>query len=180
MSQRRHDPEQRVPPPGFGRVGTRLLELAENVVYAGIALLLVLAALALLVLAGRTAWSLTGNLSQAPMVELLDVLLLVFIVVELLFAVRTTVEKRELVAEPFLVIGVIAIKEIVVLSVEAAGAVGEGAGFRDRITEIAVLGGLVLLLGATPWLLRRKEREPDEGEGGEQGAAPGRAAEARG
>src|SRR3712207_4968151 len=103
------------------------------------------------------------------MVELLDVLLLVFIVVELLFAVRTTVEKRELVAEPFLVIGVIAsIKEIVVLSVEAAGAVGEGAGFRDRITEIAVLGVLVLLLGATSWLLRRKEREPDEGEGGEQ------------
>ena len=160
--------EQRVPPPGFGLVGTRPLGLTENVVYAGIALLLVLAALALLVLAGRTAWSLTGDLSQAPMVELLDVLLLVFIVVELLFAVRTTVEKRELVAEPFLVIGVIAIKEIVVLSVEAAGAVGEGAGFRDRITEIAVLGVLVLLLGATSWLLRRKEREPDEGEGGEQ------------
>ena len=169
MTPRRHDPEQRVPPPGFGRVGTRVLELAENVVYAGIALLLVLAALALLVLAGRTAWSLTGNLSQAPMVELLDVLLLVFIVVDLLFAVRATVEKRELVAEPFLVIGVIAsIKEIVVLSVEAAGAVGEGAGFRDRITEIAVLGVLALLLGTTSWLLRRKEREPDEGEGGEQ------------
>ena len=180
MSQRRHDPEQRVPPPGFGRVGTRLLELAENVVYAGIALLLVLAALALLVLAGRTAWSLTGDLSQAPMVELLDVLLLVFIVVELLFAVRTTVEKRELVAEPFLVIGVIAsIKEIVVLSVEAAGAVGEGAGFRDRITEIAVLGVLVLLLGATSWLLRRKEREPDEGEGGEQEPAQERDVAAR-
>src|SRR3712207_8497992 len=76
-------------------------------------LFLVLAALVLLVLAGRTTWSLTGDLSQAPMLELLDVLLLVFIVVELLFAVRTTVEKRELVAEPFLVIGIIAsIKEI--------------------------------------------------------------------
>ena len=172
MTPRRHDPEQRVSPPGFGRVGTRVLELAENVVYAGIALLLVLAALALLVLAGRTAWSLTGDLSQAPMVELLDVLLLVFIVVELLFAVRTTVEKRELVAEPFLVIGVIAsIKEIVVLSVEAAGVVGRGPEFDDRITEIAVLGVLVLLLGLTAWLLRRKEREPDEGDGGGPGAS---------
>ncbi len=49
MAQRRHDPEQRVPPPGFGRVGTRVLEVAENVVYAGIAVFLVLAALALLV-----------------------------------------------------------------------------------------------------------------------------------
>jgi uncharacterized membrane protein (DUF373 family) len=176
MAQRRHDPERDVPPPGFGRAGTRALELAENVVYAGIALLLVVAALALLVLAGRTAWSLTGDLSEQPMLDLLDVLLLVFIVVELLFAVRTTVEKRELVAEPFLVIGVIAsIKEIVVLSVEAAGVVGEGAGFTDRITEIAVLGVLVLLLGATSLLLRRKEREPDEGEGADpEPAAPAR------
>jgi uncharacterized membrane protein (DUF373 family) len=176
MAQRRHDPERDVPPPGFGRAGTRALELAENVVYAGIALLLVVAALALLVLAGRTAWSLTGDLSEQPMLDLLDVLLLVFIVVELLFAVRTTVEKRELVAEPFLVIGVIAsIKEIVVLSVEAAGVVGEGAEFTDRITEIAVLGVLVLLLGATSLLLRRKEREPDEGEGADpEPAAPAR------
>ena len=157
-----------------------MLEVAENVVYAGIALFLVLAALALLVVAARTTWSLTGDLSQAPMLELLDVLLLVFIVVELLFAVRTTVEKRELVAEPFLVIGVIAsIKEIVVLSVEAAGVVGEGAGFRDRMTEIAVLGVLVLLLGATSWLLRRKEREPDEGEGGGPSTGQERAAEPR-
>jgi hypothetical protein len=48
--------------------------------------------------------------------------------------------------------------------VEAAKEVGNGAEFDDRITEIAVLGVLVLLLGATSWLLRRKEREPDEGE----------------
>jgi hypothetical protein len=39
---------------------------------------------------------------------------------------------------------------------------------------------LVLLLGATSWLLRRKEREPDEGEGGAPTPAPERAAEARG
>ena len=179
MAQRRHDPERDVPPPGFGRAGTRALEFAENVVYAGIALLLVVAALALLVLAGRTAWTLTSDLSEQPMLDLLDVLLLVFIVVELLFAVRTTVEKRELVAEPFLIIGVIAsIKEIVVLSVEAAGVVGEGAVFSDRITEIGVLGVLVLLLGATSWLLRRKEREPDEGEGSDP--VPSRAPSAPG
>ena len=96
---------------------------------------------------------------------MLDVLLLVFIVVELLFAVRTTVEKRELVAEPFLLVGIIAsIKEIVVLSVEAAGVLGKGDEFRDRVIEIAVLGVLVVLLGVTSFLLRRKEREPDEGE----------------
>jgi hypothetical protein len=53
----------------------------------------------------------------------------------------------------------------VVLSVESAKVVGKGAEFDDRIMEIAVLGVLVLLLGLTSFLLRRKEREPDEGEG---------------
>ncbi|MCU1603990.1 MAG: hypothetical protein JWP46_455 [Modestobacter sp.] len=160
----RPDPEQHGHPPGLGRVGTRALELAENVIYGGIALFLVLSALLLLVIAGRTTWTLVEDFSETSAVELLDVLLLVFIVVELLFAVRTTVERRELVAEPFLLVGIIAsIKEIVVLSVEAAAVTGRGAEFDDRITEIAVLGVLVVLLGGTAWLLRLKEREPDEG-----------------
>ncbi|WP_369136714.1 phosphate-starvation-inducible PsiE family protein [Modestobacter versicolor] len=158
------DPEKRGHPPGLGRVGTRALEIAENVVYTGIAIFLVATALLLLGVAAKTSWGLVGDFSTTPVLEVLDVLLLVFIVVELLFAVRTTVERRELVAEPFLLVGIIAsIKEIVVLSVEAAGVIGKGAEFDDRITEIAVLGVLVLLLGSTAWALRVKEREPDEG-----------------
>lgn len=152
-------------PPGIGRLGTRLLEISENVVYAGIAAFLVGTALVCLGLAGKTMWGLVHDFSEQPILDLLDILLLVFIVVELLFAVRSTVEKRELLAEPFLLVGIIAsIKEIVVLSVESAKEVGNGAEFDDRITEIAVLGVLVLLLGMTSFLLRRKEREPDEGE----------------
>jgi len=163
--QHTDDPEQKVRPPGFSRVGTRALEIAENLVYGGIAIFLVGSAFVLLAVAAKTSWGLVSDFSQKPLLEVLDILLLVFIVVELLFAVRTTVEKRELVAEPFLLVGIIAsIKEIVVLSVEAAGVFGSGAEFRDRIIEIAVLGVLVVLLGATAFLLRRKEREPDEAE----------------
>jgi uncharacterized membrane protein (DUF373 family) len=154
-------------PPGIGRLGTRLLEISENVVYAGIAAFLVGTALVCLVLAGKVTWGLASDFSEQPILDLLDILLLVFIVVELLFAVRSTVEKRELLAEPFLLVGIIAsIKEIVVLSVESAKEVGNGAQFDDRITEISVLGVLVLLLGVTSFLLRRKEREPDEGDSG--------------
>ena len=165
MADRRPDQvdpdEQR--PPALVRFGTRSLEIAENVVYAGIAAFLVLTALVLLLLAGKTSLGLLSDFSDQPVLELLDVLLLVFIVVELLFAVRSTVERRELVAEPFLMVGIIAsIKEIVVLSVEAAGVVGE-PGFGDRMIEVGVLGALVLSLGLTSLLLRRKEREPDEG-----------------
>jgi uncharacterized membrane protein (DUF373 family) len=164
------DPEENVPSPGFSRRGTRALEVAENLVYGGIALFLVLSAFVLLGVAGKTSLGLLSDFSEKPVLEVLDILLLVFIVVELLFAVRTTVEKRELVAEPFLLVGIIAsIKEIVVLSVEAATVLGRGAEFDDRILEIGLLGVLVVLLGVTSYLLRRKEREPDEGE-----PAPGR------
>ncbi len=86
-----------------------------------------------------------------------------FIVVELLSAVRTTLSKRELVAEPFLLVGIIAsIKEIVVLSVRAAEDIGTGEQFRDQMWQIGVLGVVVVLLGGTAWLLRLKEREPEE------------------
>ena len=151
-------------PPGFSRAGTRTLEVAENLIYGAIAVFLVGSAFVLLGVAAKTSFGLFSDFSQKPVLEVLDILLLVFIVVELLFAVRTTVEKRELVAEPFLLVGIIAsIKEIVILSVEAASALGKGDEFDDRIVEIGLLGVLVVLLGVTSFLLRRKEREPDEG-----------------
>ncbi|QNK83837.1 hypothetical protein H7F38_17045 [Nakamurella sp. PAMC28650] len=125
-------------------------------------------AASLVVVAGREVGSLFGDgaTNGDAAVKVLDILLLIFIVVELLFAVRTTVVRRELLAEPFLLVGIIAsIKEIVVLSVKAADEVGRGGPFDDSIREISVLGGLVLVLGLTAYLLRRKEREPDEGRG---------------
>ena len=160
------DPEREVPPPGFSRIGTRVLEVAENLVYGAIAIFLVGSAFVLLGVAAKTSLGLLTDFSQKPVLEVLDILLLVFIVVELLFAVRATVEKRELIAEPFLLVGIIAsIKEIVVLAVKAAEVAGEDDGtFEHQLLEIGVLGVLVLLLGITALLLRRKEREPDEAE----------------
>jgi divalent metal cation (Fe/Co/Zn/Cd) transporter len=147
------------------RTTDRVFAGAENVVYGGIALLLVVTALVLLVQAAGQLLSIRNTPVQDVTIQVLDTLLLVFIVVELLFAVRATLVKRELVAEPFLLVGIIAsIKEIVVLSVKAAEQVGKGAVFNDQVKEIAVLGVLVLLLAIAAWLLRLKEREPDEGD----------------
>jgi uncharacterized membrane protein (DUF373 family) len=126
----------------------------------------------LLVQAAGQLLSIRGTAVQDVTIEVLDTLLLVFIVVELLFAVRATLVKRELVAEPFLLVGIIAsIKEIVVLSVKAAEQVGKGAVFDDQLKEIAVLGVLVLLLAVAAWLLRLKEREPDEGDSSAESTA---------
>ncbi len=141
------------------------LAAAEKVVYLGIAALLGVAALVLLAVAAKDLADVFDDFGTNPVVEALDTLLLLFILVELLAAVRITIAKRELVAEPFLLVGIIAsIKEIVVLSVKAAESIGEGPVFTDQLREIAVLGIVVLLLGLTAWLLRIKEREPQEGQ----------------
>jgi uncharacterized membrane protein (DUF373 family) len=148
------------------------IERVENVVYLAVAVILFAVAA---VVIGKTVLTF-GDLGSGSVTEvaadILDLLLLVFIVVELLFAVRTTLSRRELVAEPFLLVGIIAsIKEIVVLSVKAADDIGTGATFRDQLWEIGVLGAVVLLLGVTAWLLRLKEREPEETEGAAADAA---------
>jgi uncharacterized membrane protein (DUF373 family) len=155
--------EQDAPPQV--RAGNRLLEWAETAVYIGIAVFLVITAVALLVDVARAVPDLfIGDSVTDTAVAVLDTLLLVFIVIELLYAVRITVVRRELIAEPFLLVGIIAsIKEIVVLSVKAAEAVGDDTKFTDSLWEIGVLGLLVLVFGVTALLLRRKEREPDEG-----------------
>lgn len=153
-------------PPRYVRIGNALLALTEDVVYVGIAVILAVSAVALLASAARGVLDLGGDESASKVVlSVLDTLLLVFIVVELLFAVRVILGKREVVAEPFLVVGIIAsIKEIIVLSVEAADVVGKGDAFRDSMIEIGILGLLVLVLSVAAIMLRAKEREPEEGD----------------
>jgi uncharacterized membrane protein (DUF373 family) len=84
--------------------------------------------------------------------------------VELLYAVRTTLKERQIVAEPFLIAGILAsIKEIIVLSVTAADEyIDQGPEFARAMVEIGLLAGTVVLLSVTAVLLRKKENEPEE------------------
>lgn len=152
-------------PPRYVRIGNAMLALTEDVIYVGIAILLTVSAVALLISAADGLTGVTETGTSEVVLLVLDRLLLVFIVVELLFAVRVVLGKREVVAEPFLVVGIIAsIKEIVVLSVQAAKDVGKGEKFDDAILEVAVLGVLVLVLSGAALILRAKGREPEEGD----------------
>jgi uncharacterized membrane protein (DUF373 family) len=142
----------------------RVLRIAENVVYSVAGVLL--AAAAVIVLATVTyhlARDLGDGVEKGVTVAL-DGLLLVFILLELLAGVRATMKERKLVAEPFLVVGIIAsIKEIVVLTLESKDIYGSDTeAFRNAITEIGVLAGVILLLALAGFLVRRKEREPQE------------------
>ena len=144
----------------------RVLSTVENLVYAAAGGLLAVAAVIVL---GSVAYHLFVDLqdgAEGAVTQALDGLLLVFIVLELLAGVRATMVERKLVAEPFLVVGIIAsIKEIVVIALDAKQESGlDDAAFQASLAEIGVLGLLVLTLAAAGYLVRRKEREPQEGD----------------
>ncbi|MBA2388741.1 MAG: hypothetical protein H0V67_00655 [Geodermatophilaceae bacterium] len=142
------------------RLADRILAIVEDVIYWGIAVVLVAGALVLLGVQVYSFTKLPGDGSAAVLLDILDGLLLVFIFVELLFAVRATLSSRVIVAEPFLIIGVIVcIKEIVVLSVEAADLLADGPQFARAITEVGILGGLVLLLSMAMFVLQVRQQD---------------------
>jgi uncharacterized membrane protein (DUF373 family) len=146
---------------GVAAAADRVMQGAERTLYAGVAILLVSSAFLAL---ASIAYGLADDLESGTLdavTTALDGLLLVFILVELLGAVRATVTERRLVAEPFLIVGIIAsIKEIVVASLKAGEA--EGDAFDDAMLEVGILGGVVLLLAVSSFLVRLKEREPTE------------------
>ena len=142
----------------------KALHLGEDVLYAAAGVLLLVGALAVL---GSTGYHMVTDLSHGvsdAVAEALDGLLLVFILLELLAATRAIMAEHSLVAEPFLIVGIIAsIKEIVVLALIAQDELGKpGDGFENAMVEIGALGVIVLLLAIAMYLVRRKEREPEE------------------
>ena len=149
----------------------RVLRIAENIVYAFAGVLL--AGGAVIVLAAVT-WHLISDVRKGVedgVTTALDGLLLVFILLELLAGVRATMKEKKLVAEPFLIVGIIAsIKEIVLLTLESKDVFEtDNPAFDNAMTEIAILAGVIVLLSLASFLVRRKEREPEEEE--EAGAA---------
>ena len=154
--------EEEAPP--ITRAAQRILRVGEDALYVGAAALLTGGGAALLVQA-VIDFVTTVPTSVVDAVKVtLDTMLLLFILVELLSAVRTTVRERKLLAEPFLIVGTIAtIKEVVVVSISTKDYFGADDGkFTDAILEIGVLAGLLIALAIASFLGRRKEREPEE------------------
>lgn len=142
----------------------RVLRVAENVVYSVAGVLLAGGAVAVLVAVTWHLFNDVGDGVEKGVTVALDGLLLVFILLELLAGVRATMKEKKLVAEPFLVVGIIAsIKEIVVLTLESKEIYDtDNDAFQNAMTEIGVLAGVILLLALAGFLVRRKEREPQE------------------
>ncbi|BBY30387.1 phosphate-starvation-inducible PsiE family protein [Mycolicibacterium sediminis] len=142
------------------RLADRVLGWAEDAIYWGIAVVLLLGSVAILVAQFAKLLHLRDTPTSTLAIEILDGLLLIFIFVELLYAVRVSLRSHEIVVEPFLIVGILAaIKEIVVLSVEAAALLNKGPEFSRAAVEIGVLGGVVLVLSLSAWVMRVRTSE---------------------
>ncbi len=160
-------------PAGHVSLGNRALVIVEDTIYVSIAALLAIGAAVLVVRAFVILAQGATDSGPDALLDTLDAILLVFIFVELLYAVRITLKERQIVAEPFLIAGIlVCIKEIIVLAVKSASEyIDKGPEFARAMVEIGLLGGLVLVLAASGVLLRKKEKEPEENSNTE--AAPG-------
>jgi uncharacterized membrane protein (DUF373 family) len=140
-----------------------LLSLSERVIYYGAALALVLtvgmifASAAFSVVGMFGAWSPEVALIDTSL-TVLDRVLLIFIFVELLNTIGIIVREREIIAEPFLLIGLIAVvRRILLVTAEAEQTVGTER-FLNLVVELGVLTGLVIALSGALYFTRRAER----------------------
>jgi uncharacterized membrane protein (DUF373 family) len=158
MTEDKHDP------PSHVRLGNRALVVVEDLVYVAIAVLLAAGSLVLVVRAGIELVDGAQKKGGEALIDTFDAILLIFIFVELLYAVRITLKERQIVAEPFLIAGIlVCIKEIIVLAVKSPTEyIDKGPQFARAMVEVGLLGVMVLVLAAAAVVLRRKEKEPEE------------------
>jgi uncharacterized membrane protein (DUF373 family) len=93
-------------------------------------------------------------------VNVVDHLLLVLVLVEILHTVRQSIEARELQAEPFLIVGLIAtVRRILLVTLETSDAGmapgGVAENFSHNMIELGVLAGLTAVLVASIFVARR-------------------------
>jgi len=137
---------------------------AEVVIYSVLAVLLFITVLATIANAGKMLWEgLVHWTIAAQTLVVLDQLLVVLMLVEILHTVRISIRSHFLVTEPFLVVGLIAsIRRVLVITLEAATLTKGGTWstesasiFRASMTELGLLGLLILILVFSITLLRR-------------------------
>lgn len=135
---------------------TKYVSLAERVIYYGTTVLLI-AAIALLFISTVRAFL---EIGQTDLIEVtlvvLDQVLLIFIFVELLNTIGVVIREREIVAEPFILIGLIAVvRRILGVTVDIEQSLDDSTEFRNLVLELGVLTVLVVALAGAFYFIRR-------------------------
>jgi len=136
---------------GFTRV--------EDVAYIALGLILAVSAMGLLgtVTLALGQALLAANLRE-KIVGLLDQVLLILMIVEILYTVQVSFREHILVAEPFLIVGLIAaVRRVLILTAEfSKPAEVVEAAFRNAMVELGLLTILILALVFSLFLVKKQ------------------------
>jgi uncharacterized membrane protein (DUF373 family) len=152
----------------LGAVADKAFQNVETVAYILLALLLAAASALGIWNAGVLLFAaIQVHTDSDALVVAIDRLLFVLMVVEILHTVRVSFRSGTLVAEPFLVVGLIAsIRRVLVITLESSQANQLGKWtpeaqvlLHSTMLELAVLGGLILVLVVSIFLMRWARRQ---------------------
>ncbi len=150
---------------------SELLHLTESTVYAAVGVLLGAAAVAVLFEACAILWRGIAQRTLAGSgLQELDALLLVLVLVEILHTVRISIGSKEIILEPFLIVGLIAsVRRVLVIAMQASKLTEEGhnvaEAFERSMIELGVVGVLVLIFVISIYVLRRATPKDPAAEG---------------
>lgn len=133
------------------------LERSERILLSLIAFVLVILAMLLLV---SGVISMVQDVANGTMrdqaVNVLDTVLLVMMTMEIVYTVTLSLQSHKLVAEPFLVIGIIAaIRRTLVITATSTSTEGDAAKFQSTLLELGLLAFIVGVMAAAIWIMRR-------------------------
>ncbi len=159
------DEKSKAPSTPFVRGAVSFLVAAERAVFLVIGVLLFVAALALLKQSVGVLYQML--LGDRPAIaygsQFLDVVLLVLMVVELAYTVILSLRGAVLLAEPFLIVGLIAvIRRMLVITVGESGS--EAVSIHSNAMELAILAGIVIVFVGSIAVLRSRPAPGSYGE----------------
>jgi uncharacterized membrane protein (DUF373 family) len=138
----------------------RALNLVEDAVYVGLGLLLTITAASLMFVAFKNLLTaLVARVLPDQVVGILDQILLILLIIELLYTVQVSFREHGLLAEPFLVVALIAtIRRVLILTAEVAKLTAQTL-FLHTMLELALLTVMILVLVGSLIMLQKHGRQ---------------------
>ena len=150
-------------PERFKRAFTGILDIFERIAYLAIALALSVPIVMLVFSAAMSMLEVSEAGVPETALAVLDRVLLAFIFVELIDTIRVTVRERGLfIAEPFLLVGLIAVVRRILLLTAGLEQAASTEEFQNMLIELGVMTGLVIVLTIALYLTRRMRLSEEE------------------
>ena len=148
-----------VPKRPWPLAASKLLNTAESAVLVLIGLVLVLLAILLLwTSVVAMIHAVHENTIAHEAIEILNSVLLVMMTMEIVYTVAVSLQSHTLVAEPFLIIGMIAsIRRMLVITATSTETEHATEIFHNTLIELGLLAVTVVALAVAVWILRHSQ-----------------------